>query len=74
VLRKNVKKRKAVPGVAIKARRGNGGIAPLILLPLDGGEWSVPRLGRFVPVERARGSRSIGGWSGPRTIMHVFGE
>jgi hypothetical protein len=33
---------------------------------LDGGEWSASRPGRFIPRERAPGTRWIGGWMGPR--------
>jgi hypothetical protein len=39
----------------------SGGIAPSFLTSLDGDEWSVSRLGRFTPGERALGDHWIGG-------------
>jgi hypothetical protein len=45
-------------------------IAPHILdLELDGGQWSVSRLGRFTPRERAPGTHCIGGWVSPRAVL-----
>jgi hypothetical protein len=32
----------------------------------DGYEWSASRSGRFIPRERASGTRWLGGWVGPR--------
>jgi hypothetical protein len=32
---------------------------------LAGGEWSVSRLGRFTPGERAFGTHWVGGWMDP---------
>jgi hypothetical protein len=42
-----------------------------IFLPstLVGGEWPASRPGRFIPGERASGTRWIGDWVGPRTGM-----
>jgi hypothetical protein len=37
--------------------------------PLDGGEWSDSRPGRFTPKERASGSHWIGSWVGPRAVL-----
>jgi hypothetical protein len=36
---------------------------------LGEGEWSASQPGRFTPRERAPGTRSIGGWVGPRTAL-----
>jgi hypothetical protein len=38
---------------------------------LDGGKWSALRPGRFTPKERAPGTHWIGGWVGPRAILHA---
>jgi hypothetical protein len=37
---------------------------------LDGGEWSVPRPGRFTHSERMPGTHLIGGWMGPRAGLN----
>jgi hypothetical protein len=34
---------------------------------LNGGQWSVSRLGRFIPGERAPSTHCIGDWVGLRT-------
>jgi hypothetical protein len=45
---------------------GCGGIAPSFLTPaLDAGEWSVSRLGRLTPEERAPDTNWRGGWVSP---------
>jgi hypothetical protein len=36
---------------------------------LVGGEWSASRPGHFTPGERDPGTRWIGGWMGPGTVM-----
>jgi hypothetical protein len=36
---------------------------------LDGGEWSASRPGRFTSRERVLGTRWIGGWVGPRSVL-----
>jgi hypothetical protein len=54
----------------MKAYWGSKGIAPLILiLALDGGEWSASRPGRFTPRKRAPGTHWIGGWVDPRAVL-----
>jgi hypothetical protein len=51
----------------IKAYWGSGCIVPRILiLELDGSEWSVSRPCHFAPRERATGTQWIGVWVGPR--------
>jgi hypothetical protein len=37
---------------------------------LYGGEWSVSRSGRFTPMEGDSGTHCIGGWVGPRAVLH----
>jgi hypothetical protein len=47
-----------------------GGIAPSFSTSaLDRGELSASRPGRFIPEERAPGSRWIGGWVDPRASL-----
>jgi hypothetical protein len=36
---------------------------------LDGDEWTVSRPGRFILMERAAGTRWIGGWVVPRADL-----
>jgi hypothetical protein len=54
----------------MKTCEGGGGAgdkAPSFLISaLDGIEWSVSRLSRFTPGERAPGTHWIGDWVGPR--------
>jgi hypothetical protein len=38
---------------------------------LDRGDWSVLRLGRFTPRERAPGTHWIGGWAGPGAVLNA---
>ena len=40
---------------------------------LDGGEWSMSRLGRFYLQERP-GTHCIGGWVGPRAGLYGCGK
>jgi hypothetical protein len=53
---------------------GSGGVDPHTLLTsaLDGDELSDWRPGRFTPRERARGTHGIGGWVGPRAVLHAM--
>jgi hypothetical protein len=44
------------------------------LFDLDGDEWSDSRLGRFTPVERAPGTRWIGGWVDPRAGLDLVSK
>jgi hypothetical protein len=39
-----------------------------LISALGGGEWSVSRLGRFTPRERAPVNHWIGGWVGPQPV------
>jgi hypothetical protein len=39
--------------------------------PLEGGEWSASRPGRFTPKEQALGTHWIGGWVGLRAILDM---
>jgi hypothetical protein len=46
----------------------SGGIDPRFFTsPIDGGEWSVSRLGRFTPGDWALGTHRIRDWVGPRS-------
>jgi hypothetical protein len=38
---------------------------------VDGDGWSASRPGRFISEETAPGTRSIGGWVGPRVGLSV---
>jgi hypothetical protein len=52
--------------------QGSGGITPPFLtLLLDGGEWSVPCPGRFIPCEIVPGTHWIRGWVGPRASLDI---
>jgi hypothetical protein len=52
---------------------GNGSIAPPFLTsPLDGGQWSDTRSGRFKPGERTRSTHLIGGWVGLRAVQDAM--
>jgi hypothetical protein len=59
---------------------GSGGIAPpLLILALDGGEWSVSRHGRFNPPPGTTPPVTLltfltGGWVGPRAGLDVMEE
>jgi hypothetical protein len=56
----------------MKAYWGSGGIVPYSLISaLDGGEWSASRPGHFTPREKAPGIQWIGGWVGPRAVLHT---
>jgi hypothetical protein len=49
---------------------GSGGIVPCILiLALDGSEWSASLPDHFTPRERAPITNWIGGWMGPRASL-----
>jgi hypothetical protein len=41
---------------------------------LDGGEWSVSRLGRFITGEKVPDTHWIGNWVGPRAGLDAVGE
>jgi len=54
--------------------REDGGIALRILTPpLNGGEWSTSRTGRFTSGERTPCTGWIGGWVGPRDGLNAVG-
>jgi hypothetical protein len=49
---------------------GSGGIYPTLLTSaLDGGEWSVPLSGCFIPRETATITHCIGNWEGPAASL-----
>jgi hypothetical protein len=54
---------------------GSAGIAtPFLTLALDGGEWSISRLCRFIPGERAPGTHFIGGLKGKAIPVTGYGD
>jgi hypothetical protein len=53
----------------MKAYLESGGVAPLILWPLDGGEWSASRPGRFTHRKGVPDAHWIGGLLGPRAVL-----
>jgi hypothetical protein len=53
------------PRIPVKASRYFG----VLTSALDGGEWSVSRLGRFIHSEEKLGADWIGGWVGPRAFF-----
>lgn len=59
---------------AVKAYRRNRGIAKWFLTsPLDGGEWSISRPGRFVPEKSPLNSMGKG-LVGLQNLSEHFGE